>query len=61
MEQPTALQPIHIPVWAWITAVLAIGVLYSLTLVNGAALAHQAGMMHEFVHDARHLIGVPCH
>jgi hypothetical protein len=25
------------------------------------ALADKGGVLHEFFHDARHLLGVPCH
>jgi len=61
IERTTVVAPIHVPLWAWLVAAFAVLVVYSLTLANGAALANQAGMVHEFVHDARHLLGVPCH
>lgn len=61
IERSTVVEPIHLPLWAWLTAAFAVLVVYSLTLANGAALANHAGMVHEFVHDARHLLGVPCH
>lgn len=61
IDRSTVIEPIRLPLWAWLTAAFAVLVVYSLTLANGAALANHAGMVHEFVHDARHLLGVPCH
>lgn len=40
--------------YAWLAvAVLIVGLL--------AMLQGQVSVVHEFVHDARHFIGVPCH
>jgi hypothetical protein len=54
-----------IPGWALagllIVAVLA---LWLVTFDNGQLtswLSHQNMFFHEFFHDGRHLIGVPCH
>ena len=48
--------------------VLAQLVLYAVGFDQGAlaspvthALADRGGVLHEFFHDARHLLGVPCH
>jgi hypothetical protein len=66
--QPTSTGPtasagtrIHLPVWAWLLALLALGVLYLITQDNGAILAQLGDTTHEFFHDARHALGVPCH
>lgn len=47
---------------------LAVLVLYTLLLDQGALLAPLTGaadnigaFLHEFAHDARHLLGAPCH
>jgi hypothetical protein len=53
--------PIHVPVWAFLLVGLALFGIYALVLSNGAALAHGGNVLHEFFHDARHFIGVPCH
>ena len=42
------------PAYAWLAvAVVIVGLL--------AMLQGQVAVVHEFVHDARHFIGVPCH
>lgn len=47
---------------------LAMLVLYAIWFDQGAlaslathALSDKGGVLHEFFHDARHLLGVPCH
>lgn len=52
---------IHVPAWAWSVVAAATLVMYFVTLENGAFLGHLANTLHEFVHDGRHLSGVPCH
>jgi hypothetical protein len=57
-----AVPALHVPVWAWALAALAVFVLYLLTQENGVVLsATQASYLHELTHDARHALGVPCH
>jgi Probable cobalt transporter subunit (CbtB) len=34
---------------------------YLITSENGAALGSMAHRLHEFFHDSRHFLGVPCH
>jgi hypothetical protein len=53
--------PIPVPVWAWVLAAAAVFVAYLMTMENGALLGHTAENVHEFFHDARHFVGVPCH
>lgn len=56
-----AVEPVTIPRWSWLlVAVLLFGV-YLMTMDNGLVLARAAMQSHEFFHDARHFIGVPCH
>ena len=45
---------VAVPLWAWVAAALVV-----LALV--AMLQAQVSGVHEFVHDARHFVGVPCH
>ena len=53
---------VHVPVWAWALLVLALFSLYLLSQENGAVLSPTAAeYLHEFTHDARHALGVPCH
>lgn len=61
MEDRLALEPIHVPLWTWLVASVALFALYLLTLDNGLVLAQAAEVVHELVHDARHFVGVPCH
>lgn len=49
---------------AWPWALLAIALLLALYLVaadEGAASLVPGKLLHELVHDGRHLIGAPCH
>lgn len=48
--------------WLTITAFLALVVLYFVGLDQGAtSVLGNNTYVHEFVHDARHLLGFPCH
>jgi Probable cobalt transporter subunit (CbtB) len=58
--------PISIPIrewwpWALFTGVIAVFLLYILGLDQGATALFSGEYVHEFVHDARHLLGFPCH
>ncbi|MBI3212842.1 MAG: CbtB-domain containing protein [Mycobacterium sp.] len=49
-------------VWLSVTAFLALLVLYFVGVDQGATSVFGDNMyIHEFVHDARHLLGFPCH
>lgn len=49
-------------VWLSTTAFLALLVLYFVGMDQGATSVFGANtVIHEFVHDARHLLGYPCH
>lgn len=56
-----AFEEIDVPVWAWALVALAVLVSYFVMLENGAVLSHAAETLHEFFHDGRHFVGVPCH
>ena len=48
--------------WLSLTAFLALMVLYFIGVDQGATSVFGDNMyIHEFVHDARHLLGFPCH
>ena len=63
VEAPsTPLMPLGdlIP-YALLTALLAIMLLYFVGAEEGATSVFPGMMLHELVHDARHLLGFPCH
>ncbi|MGV0744274.1 CbtB domain-containing protein [Mycolicibacterium sp. XJ870] len=49
-------------VWLTLTAFLALAILYFVGMDQGAtSVFGNNTYIHEFVHDARHLLGYPCH
>ena len=52
---------VQVPAWAWAVSLLAFFVLYLAAQDNGAVLAQLGDTAHEFFHDARHSLGMPCH
>jgi hypothetical protein len=49
-------------VWLSVTAFLALLALYFIGMDQGATSVFGSNtVIHEFVHDARHLLGFPCH
>ncbi|WP_214412251.1 CbtB domain-containing protein [Sphaerisporangium fuscum] len=58
--------PIGIPVrdllpWAIFAGVLALVLIYFVGAEQGATSLISGNVVHEFVHDGRHLLGFPCH
>lgn len=49
---------IRVPAVAWLLAAAALVAVFVLLQLNGTAFAEQ---IHEFTHDGRHALGVPCH
>jgi hypothetical protein len=54
--------------WSWLLAALLLLMLFALLSASGGLLAPVLGhaaratdYLHEFAHDGRHLLGVPCH
>jgi hypothetical protein len=47
--------------WALFTALVAVLVYYFVGSEQGATALFSGSDLHEFVHDARHLLGFPCH
>lgn len=61
-----AIEPVVIPVrailpWALFATVLAVLTVYFVGTEQGAVALFNGAYVHEFVHDARHLLGFPCH
>jgi hypothetical protein len=58
--------PIAIPIreilpWAIFLALIALQMIYFIGAEQGAASMISGNFVHEFVHDARHVLGFPCH
>ena len=56
------------PLWGWLAVMLLLAMLFLLLFASGALLAPLLGQaagvtdyLHEFAHDGRHLLAVPCH
>jgi Probable cobalt transporter subunit (CbtB) len=56
-----ALPAVPVPLWAWAMVVVGLAVMFLALHENGAMLASSAHTLHEFFHDGRHSLGVPCH
>jgi len=62
METTMTVERISVPAWAWLLAAFLLFGVYLMTMENGLALrSGAANQLHEFFHDARHFVGVPCH
>jgi hypothetical protein len=58
----TAVIPISkVLPWALLTAFVSALVYYFVGAEQGATALFAGSDLHEFVHDARHLLGFPCH
>lgn len=58
----------EMPLWSWLVVALLLAMLFALLSASGALLAPLLGQaaevttyLHEFAHDGRHLLAVPCH
>ena len=60
-QPTTAPIRVAVPAWAWALALLALFSLYLIAQDNGAVMSQLGDTAHEFFHDARHSLGVPCH
>ena len=64
---PRALPgPVAIPIHEWLPWAVFVGavmlfLLYIVGCEQGATAMVQGSCVHEWVHDARHLLGFPCH
>jgi hypothetical protein len=57
---PPAISPRDI--WPWALFVLALVVLiYTVGMEQGATSLTSGNVIHEWMHDGRHLLGFPCH
>jgi uncharacterized membrane protein YjfL (UPF0719 family) len=47
--------------WAVFAGVVLLALLYLVGMDQGATSVLPGELIHEFVHDGRHLLGFPCH
>lgn len=47
--------------WALLAGAVLLSLLYLVGLDQGAASMVSGTVLHEFVHDGRHLLALPCH
>jgi hypothetical protein len=57
---PPGTTPIVLPPWSWLVVAAALLCSYLVLQENGLLL-EQWRTLHEFFHDGRHALGVPCH
>ena len=59
---PLVVPRVQAVLWLTATTLLALAVYYFIGIDQGAVSAFGDDMhVHEFVHDARHFLGFPCH
>lgn len=60
-EMPTPISADELIPWMTFFGLLLLMLLYFVGAEQGATSLVQGSMVHEFVHDGRHLLGFPCH
>jgi hypothetical protein len=55
------VERVEVPAVAWLALAVGLFLLYAVLQENGALLANGWHTVHEFFHDGRHFLGVPCH
>ena len=55
------IAPIRLPVQVWLGTLASALLLFVMLQDNGVLLHNTLLNAHEFFHDGRHLLGVPCH
>jgi Probable cobalt transporter subunit (CbtB) len=69
LDKPISRHPSPtLPLWGWASLALMLLLLFVLLSASGALLSPLLGQaagafdyLHEFAHDGRHLLAVPCH
>lgn len=66
--RPGGLPLGEMPAWGWLAAALLLLAFFMVMSSSGSLLAPYLGQLagttdylHEFAHDGRHILGVPCH
>lgn len=57
---PTSVEPVQVPMWTFAVLFVAAFGSYIMLQENGFFLTNWM-TVHEFFHDARHALGLPCH
>jgi hypothetical protein len=60
-EAPAAIPLRELLPWVLFAAAVAFVLLYLVGAEQGAVSLVHGSTVHEFVHDGRHLLGIPCH
>lgn len=59
---PVVLPTTRAALWVFSAAIIALALYYFIGIDQGAVSVFGNDMhIHEFVHDARHFLGFPCH
>ena len=70
MSQAAAERPIAVPApiplreiapWALFAVMILLALLYLVGMDQGATSVISGELLHEFLHDGRHLLAFPCH
>jgi Probable cobalt transporter subunit (CbtB) len=64
LSAPTAVPVVplrELVPWAVFAGVVLLALLYLVGMDQGATSVISGSMLHEFMHDGRHLLGFPCH
>jgi hypothetical protein len=65
LSEPPATPPVlslrQLAPWAFFVVLLAMLLLYFVGSEQGATAVTSGSDVHEFLHDARHLLAFPCH
>lgn len=61
IPSPAAIPVRQVLPWAIFGGLLMVVGVYFVGVEEGALSLFSGAMVHEYVHDARHLLGFPCH
>jgi hypothetical protein len=68
VPRPSSAEVVHPPaislheIWPWaLFGLVLLLLVYFVGVDQGAASLAPGRLIHEFVHDGRHLLGFPCH
>lgn len=61
IPSPTAIPVQKVLPWAVFGGLLMVVSVYFVGVEEGALALFSGSYVHEYVHDARHLLGFPCH